>query len=464
MNPNSFLVLASIWLIMFWYNRLAPMMGDDYLYSCIIDERTIFYNFEPETAVRINSVADIVISQWNHYFLWGGRTVAHFIDQFFLWRGELLFDVCNASVFVLLIMEVHWIVDRGRVSLDFKPSRLIWIFVGFWIFSINFASTFLWTTGACNYLWTAVILLAFLMPFVRQWFSDRPLEINPPAMLIAGVIAGWTNENTVCWFIIAIALMCRRLRAEGRLRSWLIFGLIGLSIGYALLIFAPGNFARAVINTPNARGVIFDDPSEATILLSLNFLFQFIVWYFFVRTLMNQKAFGAATDIRRSLLTAKFFALISLLSNFILFLSPEFSARSFFPSLIYLLIAVTILIRLQHETNRNTIPLSLKIFLHTLGGIIFAVSFCASMMYMTIYGNYFAQIQRQVERESVGADDKIINVSPLDFPEWFKLAAASHTPSNFLDRRDDKDFWINKAYGRYYGVKEVRLNDDEQSD
>lgn len=462
MNPYSFLVLASIYVIMFWYNLLAPVMGDDYLYSYIIGDRTIFYNFVPETAVRINSFADIFISQWNHYFLWGGRTVAHLLAQFFLWQGEVLFDICNAAVFVLLIMEVYWIVDCGRVSLDFKPSRLIWLFFAFWIFAINFASTFLWTTGACNYLWTAVILLAFLMPFVRQWFSDQALEINPIAMLIAGVIAGWTNENTVCWFIVAIALMCRQLRAEGRLRSWLIFGLIGLSIGYALLILAPGNVARAVINTPNARGVIFDDPSDATMLLGLNFYFQLIVWYFFVRTLMNEKAFGDALDVRRSLTASKIFALISLLSNFILFLSPEFSARSFFPSLIYLLIAVTIVIRLQHETKRNTITQSLKIFLHAIGGIVFSVSFCASIMYMTIYGDYFDQIQRKMERE-VG-DDQIIIVAPLDFPDWLKLAALSHTPNNFLDRRKDNDFWLNKTYGHYYGAKEVKVNADEQSD
>ena len=164
MSPATFFVLAAAWLIMFWYNRLMPKVGDDYMYSYIIDKDAVFHNFVPETAVRINSFSDIIVSQWNHYMIWGGRTIAHVIDQFFLWIGELPFDIANASVFILLILEICWIVDRGRVSLNLKAGRVLWLFFGFWMFTLNFMSIFLWTTGACNYVWTAVILLGFLIP------------------------------------------------------------------------------------------------------------------------------------------------------------------------------------------------------------------------------------------------------------------------------------------------------------
>ena len=463
MSPASFFVLAACWLIMFWCNRLMPKVGDDYLYSYVIDEHTIFYKFDPDGAVRVQSLADIIQSQWNHYFLWGGRTIAHTLDQIFLWLGELPFDIASASVAVLLIVEIYWIVDRGHVSIDFKVGRLIWIFAALWLFTVNFGSTFLWTTGSCNYLWTTVILLGFLIPYVRQWFGERPLEINPIAMMIAGVIAGWTNENTVCWFIIAIALMCRRLRAEDRISRWMIAGLIGLSIGYALLIFAPGNFARAVVNTENARAIIFEDATKAGALLGVGMWFQLMMWYFFVRTLIAQKKFGGSVDVRRSLIAAKTFALISLLSNLIMLLSPELAVRSFFPSLVYLIIAVTIVIRIQHETQRNTLDLSLRIFLHSVGGIIFAFNFCATLMYMTVLNNYYRQVEQLINNAD-GA--QVVEVRDLECPDWILTAAFSHTPGNFLARRDGSDTWINPIYAHYHGLKEIWIEggDDVHSD
>lgn len=458
MSPASVFILASIWLIMFWCNRLMPPVGDDFLYSYIIDEDTIFYNFVPDTAVRVNSIADICISQWNHYFLWGGRTIAHTLDQFWLLIGELPFDIANAFIAVLLVVEIYWAVDRGRISTDFKVGRLIWIFAALWLFTVNFGSTFLWTTGACNYLWTTVILLAFVIPYIRQWFSDRPLEINSRLMLIAGVIAGWTNENTVCWFIIAIALMCKKLRAESRMSRWMIAGLIGFSIGYALLIFAPGNFARAELNTEHARAIIFEDTFKAGSLLGIGMWFQLVMWYFFVRTLIAQKKFGDSVDVRRSLIAAKTFALISLSSNLIMLLSPELAVRSFFPSLVYLIIAVTIVIRIQHETKRNALDLSLRIFLHSVGAIAFAFSVCATFMYMSAFNNYLWQVERFIERN--GDSEKILDVPDFDYPDWLDTPAVSHTPSNFLARRDGKDIWVNKVYAHYHGIKGIWIADD----
>ena len=458
MNHKAFLVLAAAWLIMFWCNRLMPMVGDDFLYSYVINEHTIFYDFEPESAVLVSSIADIITSQWNHYFLWGGRTIAHSIDQIFLWIGELPFDIASASVAVLLIVEIYWIVDRGRLSTDFKVGRLIWIFFALWVFTANFGSNFLWTTGSCNYLWTTVILLGFLIPYVRQWFSDRPLEINPLVMLSAGVIAGWTNENTVCWFIIAIALMCRRLRAEHRMSRWMIAGLIGLSIGYALLILAPGNFARAALNTEHARAIILEDTTKAGALLGIGLWFQLVVWYFFFRTLLSQKKFGDSVDVKRSLRAAKTFALISILSNLIMLLSPELAVRSFFPSLVFLIIAATIIIRLQHETRRNTLDLSLRIFLHSVGGIIFALSICATVMYMTILNNYYRQVEQSLENVD---SDQVVEVPALNCPAWILTAAFSHTPGNFLARRNGQDTWINPIYAHYHGIKGIWIESEE---
>ena len=169
--------------------------------------------------------------------------------------------------------------------------------------------------------------------YVRQWFSDRSLEIDTALMFFAGIIAGWTNENNICWFILVGSILCRKLRAEDRLRSWAVAGLLGMSIGYALLIFAPGNFNRAVINTDNAQPLILEDAITAGLSLGMGFVFELLMWYFLIQTLMRQEEFGDGIDVRRSLIAAKTFAIVSALSSVILLLSPEFALRSLFPGL-----------------------------------------------------------------------------------------------------------------------------------
>lgn len=464
MTCRSFLILASSCIIILWCNCLMPMFGDDYLYAFIITPHTTFLSFDPSLAQRVDSFADIFTSQRNHYNIWGGRVISHSILQFFLWIGKPAFNLVNALVFVLLAVEIYWLVDRGRVSLDFKPSRLLWIFFALWIFSPGFSNVMLWMSGACNYLWTATILLAFLLPYVRQWFNDRSLEINPLVMLIAGVFAGWTNENTVCWFILALALMCLKLRAESRLSSWALVGLIGMSIGYAMLIFAPGNFERAALNNHN-QIVLFDDLAQGGLVFAVGIWFQSLMWYFFLRTLVNQKKFGADIDVRRSLALAKTFALISLASNLIMFLAPEFNGRSVFPSTIYLIVAVTILIRLQNETKRNQLTRAAKNFLRAVGMIVFAFSFCSTVIGTSAEFQYESRLQNMIEREHSEGGEKILEFEILNLPEWLEGSSMYHLT---YAARDEETYpathWTNRTRACYGGVAGIRYRNDGERD
>ena len=93
--------------------------GDDYLYSFIWQGKPMY---EPlsENAIRIASWHDLFISQWSHYFTWSGRTVNHTIAQFFLWMGKDIFNVFNAFISVLLIVEIYFAIHKGEINLNFK--------------------------------------------------------------------------------------------------------------------------------------------------------------------------------------------------------------------------------------------------------------------------------------------------------------------------------------------------------
>lgn len=84
-----------------------------------------------EHARRLSSFQDLLISQWLHYLTGNGRTVSHTIAQFFLWIGKDIFNIFNALISVLLIMELYWCANKGIVSFDFITGRLVFIFLHF---------------------------------------------------------------------------------------------------------------------------------------------------------------------------------------------------------------------------------------------------------------------------------------------------------------------------------------------
>ena len=115
MSRKCMLIIFIVFMIMFGLNSLTPMMyGDDYVYAFIWSGQSL-YTPLPETVERVSSVKDLFISQWSHYFTWGGRSLAHLLVQFFVWQGKCVFNILNSFLFVLLLLEIFWISDYGVI-------------------------------------------------------------------------------------------------------------------------------------------------------------------------------------------------------------------------------------------------------------------------------------------------------------------------------------------------------------
>ena len=277
---------------MFTLNALMPIVyGDDYLYSFVWTEQTRFYQPLSESAQLVSSFYDIAISQWNHYFTWSGRSVAHSLTQFFLLQGKIFFDFINPLAVIFLVMEIYWISNKGIISLEFKPSRLIYIFFILFTLSPAFPAIYLWLTASCNYLWTTIILLAFILPYVSRFF-DSDSNHSTVVMFFFGILAGWTNENTVCWFILVIAAIIYKHR-KNKLEAWIISGFIGLCIGYALLMFAPGNVERLAFSMSTYEEYEKNNLSNSGLMMFFVLWTQMILWYFLLGTFRNKKNLAA---------------------------------------------------------------------------------------------------------------------------------------------------------------------------
>lgn len=458
-NKKSWIVIFLVFLFMLIFNYLSPIsFGDDYVYSFVWTGQSIYKPLPPDV-VRVACWEDLFRSQWSHYFTWGGRTVAHVLAQFFLWKGKTLFNIANALISVLLVFELYWCINKGKVTFQFDCRTVIWIFFLLWACTPGFGVVFFWITGACNYLWTNVILLGFLLPYFGKYYnSERILCANrfhAAFFLIAGVLSGWTNENSVCWILLVLAEFIFYCKQHNTLEIWMVSGFIGLLTGYALLMLAPGNYNR--LSTSQSGWHLLAGLHDYLSTMMMIYILQFFLWYFVLRSLFTLRKINK-TDVLiwKEVLLVKILVVIGFCMTGIMFLSPGFPARSGFSGLLYVIVGAGILLRIQKEYNVMLIQENAKKFLFCVSLIFFI--FTTGFTLRNYYCGYEYMERLLAVVNNIGNDkkDSVITVKAMVEPsDNESLYTVLHTISYELS--EDENEWKNVAFARYYGIKGIRM-------
>ena len=232
-------------LVCMWKTHGAvPIMMDDEWYSTILSAET-----------PLSSFGDIVEAQIWHYNNWGGRTVAHTIAQvILLYLSPAVADVLNVAVTVLLAWMISAVAGE-------KKFAYVTLMVGFLHgLNANWKMSMYWQTGACNYLYTTVIILGFL------WFYLKILESEPAKerqwlivpVSVLGLLCGWTNENMgpAIW-VVTVLIMLVMKREKRKIRLWMVSGSLFCAIGSVLMILAPGNSVRSAQVAETGYGTLW---------------------------------------------------------------------------------------------------------------------------------------------------------------------------------------------------------------
>ena len=230
-------LIALALLAFFSLNLLTRVMRDDYAYT---------FNFV--TKERIASFGDIFQSLGIHYTNVNGRLPVHFFAHLFLWLGKGAFNAVNTAAFAGLTTLAYY---HGVGALrPFRPYAWLAAFLGLWLLTPAFGESFLWVTGASNYLYGMLLILLYLIPYRRLLESDAGAAPRRPlpaalAALAGGVLAGWTNENTACALCFLVLCLCvARLTGKKRAPLWCWTGLAGCAAGLLLMLLAPGEQGR----------------------------------------------------------------------------------------------------------------------------------------------------------------------------------------------------------------------------
>lgn len=416
------LVLTLIGMLMLLLNLHTPLMMDDYDYS-----------FCWATGKRLAGLGDIIASQVKHYRIWGGRSVVHFLAQLFLYLGKPVFNLANTAMVLLLLLEMTMLAGKPGKELDWRmpliAHALLMLTVPF------FGMVFLWLDGACNYLWGTALALTPLVIAKSEregGFFDAGFSRGWIAVPVC-FLAGWTNENTACGVLAAILLLTLWDRLKGRrIRAWRWAALAAQALGVAVMLLAPGNFARA--GEASQRGMVMELVNRFAVTTYC------LLRYAGIPALLTALAFLAARRKGAAVRAEGLCVLLvaALLSAYALVGSPQISDRSFTAVLVLTITALlAVLSDLKACPDRRSLPA-----LVVLAVCIVGVSLGALRDVKAHEAAWRAQTDAIEAAAAAGETD--VTISSVPQTSRFTMA---------IPLRDDPDVWPNNTLGRYFGIR-----------
>lgn len=418
-------VCALILLLMLLCNFRTNLLADDYRYCFRFDDLT-----------RLDSLSDIVPSMAAHREVMNGRLAAHALVQLFLLLPLPVFKLLNSLMFLALILLMYGIsVGGGRNN----ALLLLSLFGGVWVLQLDFGQVFLWLDGAVNYLWCAVLSLAFLLPYIGKFTRGRELSAWETVgfTLFSFIVGGYSENSTVAVVFMAVLLLAlARYFDGGRPRLWSVLSLAAALLGFALMLFAPAELVN--------KSSDFSLP-----VLWSNFLETGRIWLLYWPALLTFAALYIAAVQERLPLKLRALALVffggSLAGHFVLSFAMYCAFRSTYITLVLLLVACGLLFAPLFESGKR----------------VWLCALSALCLVFTLYWGYVGvrditrtyhdlSFNEQLLSQCVAEGESVVQL-PRFYPDT-RYSAMSGL--NYLNAEDPDD-WSNVYMAKYYGVEKI---------
>lgn len=416
------------------YNFLTPILSDDLSYATEVKKATC--------------VADLIKQEYNQYCNWTGRSIAHITLRFFLFSGSKVYFNIVASCFFTLLTLLMYLNIENRKKYDVRIFAFIVLAV--WIFGVEFAQTVLWETGACNYLFGATYILAF-MTLYKYFLAKKDSSIyRCVGMFALGVVAGWCNENTsgACVLYVMILLTQKIFESKGSLKDrisfikpWMITGFIGNIIGLGLLVLAPGNQKRAALRDDTNLSISELASRFLTITNQQKEYFFWLLCAFIgiVFVLKYQKKLFRKPNYNLWVFFGLYF-----ITAYVIIIAPDPQGRVFFGAGLFLIIAVA--------QGLNDIEPSEVMLSAGRNTLVYIMLMYMGFSYISSGAN-LAFISREVnERYEYLQEQADAGEVDVDVPQLRPQFKTKYSIAYESDISDDIDYWTNGAVAGYFGL------------
>lgn len=442
------MVTLLIGFLFYALNYYTPLFADDYSYS-----------FSFSTGERIESISQIIDSQIGHYQNTNGRSVTHSLAQLFLLAGDNVFNIINVLFFLLLLYLIY--LHACGSYKNFSLAKLSLIAMLIFLSCPAFGQSFLWITGAANYLYGILIILGVLLPYRLQVNADTSsshplLEIIAAiAFLLLGVIAGWTNENTSVAMIVMIVgyIVYYRIKSI-RIHAWNITGCVGGIIGCILMLSSPGTASR--LETAGGSGGIISwlkrlvfhscDMFINLHLVILLFGVLFVLYLHQKRNILKKHTTQEFVRIFNECSVTLIYFLGFLASVYSMIVSPQFPDRAWSGPVILFLIAV-----IGFSSLVDMSDFKVRIGKTIALGFIF-------LLFASTYTNAFFELKSvnaaYCERVSTIETARSYGERSVEIPSICGYSGYSCYSAGG-DLKDDSSEWPNTAIAKYYMIDEI---------
>jgi len=437
-------------------NYFFPFYNDDWAYSFV-------YGRDSD---RVSSFLDVIESQYVHYFTWGGRSVAHTIAQSLLYMGECWADFLNSIAYVTLVTLIYFIADyKRRINLFLYAgiSILIWFLIPDLMVCIA------WITGSANYLWGCMLIVSITFPYCmyylryKQPYKKRDTIVRCALFVVWGILAGWTNENLVAGLLSFIFIYILLLKYEKKvIPKWVIFGFVGVAIGAAFMLAAPGNFIRNKLELRLIHGITEDTFSYSYYFYRLVSIIKSFLVYGLLPTLVYLAALLAFwrkgnKENKQSVLRLSFlFFFMAIVSMLVMAGAPIFPERVWF-GIIVLIIIATLLLLANLDWSYKPVKIMYYIIWIPLT-IFFLASYTLSLKDVVRLRQTFDRREAYILREKEKGVEEFILHDRFEPQQTFIFTQKVYDIPHL-----EGDLW-ETFYSKYYGIKSIRIEPASQKE
>lgn len=444
-------IAALMFSLMLVFNNMTGYAADDYLYFFKYTGHTV--NGTPE---RLTGIRDIFTGMVTHYKICNGRIPAHFFLQLFTLVDKSVFNVVNSLFFTLLGLLIYFHANYKR---PINIPLLVFVYAFEWIGINKPASACIWYSAAFNYLWTTVWILTFLMFYrIHNAESKKPTAAKEIVlsilMFIAGVFAGWTNENMGGATMGAVVLFLIYFKIKKiPVRVHHVTGLLGVIAGCGILLLAPGNGVR-INNTRRERNImkhllwsaeqITDNIWRAVLLVLIVFIIVVLI--------------ACIKKKKINWLLPCIYLLTGAAAAGVLIVSPEAPPRSFFGAAVFLGCAAFVLTAQVFDGKMDGIKKT-AVALSVLVALGFGVFYVGEYYALKADSIAYAEAEQAIyDQKAAGIKDIKI---PRSRPRKSYWSVHSYMINIVNNNANNK--WFNEWAAVYYGVDSVTVIEKPQN-
>ncbi|MEY1088835.1 DUF6056 family protein [Morganella morganii] len=426
-NYKVTVVLIISFIFAYILNMMTFYASDDYVYAFI------YRGAMPvEPLQKINGLMDIATSQFNHYYMWNGRFVAHTIVQFFMQYEKAVFNIFNSIAFSFLGLMIYWIISTST-PINNRPLFLLCVYFSLWLIIPEFGSSVLWLSGSGNYLWTSLIYTGFIL------FNIKIKKSTPLIFVLScifGFLSGATNENSgPAATVIVFLIMANEYISDKKINICKAFGILFSIIGFLLMMLSPGSRRRGEVDF-DINTLI----SHITSVIKVD-VHLFFIPYLLLLSLLFFAIYKKIKIERKDIIFILIFITGHFSGIYCLILSPEVPLRAAFGPSIFLIIVICYSLCRINILNKAffiSFPVVVGTYIYAFIDI------------NKTYSELKIQIS-EIKKSDKNTDVKLLFLSP---PKSMQNAYKETT-----NLTSDTSSWFNSWMAAYYNVKSVKGED-----